>query len=256
MAKLWILISFLFLSFNALANGSPANVSNKAKENKNELCEKVDNIFSVKKSLSSEEILLLNNTINNFNKNGTVPKEKYCELNIVGKMLYKGTHFKKDKKRAIRLFYYLSEKDYPKSQFNFAFAMTKNKDADVKEVSTFLLGVYAKYLGDEENKNTAKKSRILLGKYISKNADYGLKKEVEKSMSNISMNYFIDSETEGNKVRNRRDTIFMILSLGVAAYNLSNIPNYSNAYSDYGTNPFINWGSGFGNALNLPQIGL
>ena len=58
---------------------------------------------------------------------------------------------------------------------------------------------------------------------------------------------------------NTWDIIMVVVSVGAIAYGLSSASGYSSggqASSTATHNPWIDWGQGFGNPLNLPQIPL
>jgi len=240
MLKIWILSSLLFLS--PLINAS-------------EQCNKIKERIKLNQVLDDQEITLLNKTIYDFNQNSLVKEEQYCELNLIGKMMYKGFYFEQDIDTATKIFHHLSEKGYPKGQFNFALAMTKNKEANTEEVATFLLGIYTANLSDNNTSHLSKKARILLDNYLEGSANQSVKYKTKIAMSKVNVNFFNEIRTKGAIYNNKVNNIRTILAIGTLVYSLS-APSFSSSGASNipsGCGGFMKCGFEW-NPMNLPQI--
>ena len=226
--------------------------------NAEEECALLKEKVQSEQTLNGSEVADFNEVIDDFNQNTFVVENNYCHLNLVGKMMYKGFYFKQDKGTATRIFHHLSEKGYAESQFNFALALSKNNDSNVQEVLTFLLGIYANNLNNNNTSHLAKKARILFDDYLDKNADYELKQKMNAAMSKVNVDFFNEITTKGKAYKQKVDNIVAIFSIGLLIYGLTATPDISSLPNSPSTSldPFVNWGQGFGNPLDLPQIPL
>jgi len=215
-----------------------------------------------------------------------VAEDNLCFKNLMGVLFYEGKFFDKNQKRAEQIFYDLSNKNYPEAQFNFAWTMTKRDDQNPENVVTLLLGIFSKYVDDPINSHLASKTRDLGRLYIEelrqknincskdskcppfyKSLSYSKIEEMKNAFElNIkdatfkAAGTFLENKRlEEDRVRERDDIIIGILSLGMLAYSLSSSPRTVSPRANIpsgGTNPWFNYGQGFGNPLNLYQFHL
>jgi len=210
-----------------------------------------------------------------------------CMKNLMGIMLYNGFYFPQDKIRGEKIFYDLSNSNYPEAQFNFALAMTKRTDQDPNNVITLISGIYYKYAEDRNVSHLSSLSRDLGRKYIESlkslvnlcnenkkifgECNSNLRSLSESNINQISSTYentIRDAQTiVANKrlalsaeTKDQADTFVAILSIGMMVHSLSSMPNGVGGASapniPSGPNPWFNYGQGFGNPLNLYQFHL
>jgi len=212
-----------------------------------------------------------------------------CMKNLMGIMLYSGFYFPQDKTRGEKIFYDLSNSNYPEAQFNFALAMTKRTDQDPNNVITLISGIYFKYAEDRKFSHLSSLARDLGRKYIESlkslvnlcnenkkifgECNSNLRSLTESNITNISIKYentILDAQSIfANKrlalsaeTKGQADTFVAILSIGMMVYSLSSVPGNGGASSTAapntptGSNHWFNYGQGFGNPLNLYQFHL
>ena len=208
-----------------------------------------------------------------------------CMKNLMGIMLYNGIFFPEDKVRGEKIFYDLSSSNYPEAQFNFALAMTKRTDQDPNNVITLISGIYYKYAEDRNVSHLSSLARDLGRTYIESlqslvnlcnenkkifgECNSSLRSLTKSNISEISTKYEgtirdAQSFVANNRLRlsaqtkDQADTFVAILSIGMMVYSLSSMPNAGGGASapnvPNGTNPWFNYGQGFGNPLNLYQF--
>lgn len=198
-----------------------------------------------------------------------IEADNICLKNVMGIMLYKGIYFKKDKDRAEKIFYDLSNKNYPEAQFNFAWAMSERGDQKPLDVISLLLGIYSKYLTDQESAHLSIKARKLGYAYIDELKATGslnspdlneLISKYDASIKNTNDQFTLLMQQRMAQARSDMDNIVALAYLGMFAYKLGGMVP-SNAGSSAtniaaSPNPWFNYGQGFGNPLNLYQFHL
>jgi len=102
-----------------------------------------------------------------------------CAKNLLGQLVFEGVYLPKSTGYAKAIFSDLATKDYPPAMFNLAFALSKEKDSDPEQVTTILLGIYAKYLTDRTYNKLAYKAADYGRQYI-KSLDEPNKLIIEK----------------------------------------------------------------------------
>jgi hypothetical protein len=231
------------------------------------------NIFADECEALKYQILEQKNTSpENLEKlNKGIQTEKHCFKNLMGVMLYEGIYFPKDVNRSEEIFYDLSNKNYPESQFNFAFLLTQRANIPPEKVIPLLFGIYATYLFDHENSHLASKSRILLEQYVvtlrnektkrslSESEINAIDLKIHESLTKYNIDYAAKKLQIVIENKERTDAIMAFIGIGLIAYNLSSIGNSPSpraGVAPSGPNPWFNYGQGFGNPLNLYQFGL
>jgi hypothetical protein len=210
-----------------------------------------------------------------------------CMKNLFGIMLYNGIHFPEDQNRAEKIFYDLSEKNYPEAQFNFALTMTKRTDQDPFNVINLISGIFFKYAEDRKVSHLSSLARDLgrrytesfrdlsnkcnENKYAFNKCDPKLRALTQEDINTLTLKYeetIRDAQViiSNNRIqfaaksRDQADTLMAILAIGALVYGVSSASNYSGGASapniPSGPNPWFNYGQGFGNPLNLYQFGL
>lgn len=210
-----------------------------------------------------------------------------CMKNLLGIMLYNGIHFPEDQSRAEKIFYDLSEKNYPEAQFNFALTMTKRTDQDPFNVINLISGIFFKYAEDRKVSHLSSLARDLGRKYteslrdlsnkcnenkISFNkCDSKLRTLTQDDINKLTLKYeetIRDAQViiANNRIqfaaksKDQADTFMTILAIGALVYSASSASSYSGGNSapniPSGPNPWFNYGQGFGNPLNLYQFHL
>jgi len=216
-----------------------------------------------------------------------VDSDNLCFKNLMGVMLYNGIFFDKDEGRAEKIFYDLSNKNYPEAQFNFGLALTKKHDQDPENVITLLLGIYKKYgLSDKNESHLASKARDLARFYvdnlnslvadcknktakcskefsaINDNAIQNISNKLEVSLSNSQFEIATDAVNKSKAFFQKYDDVMTIVAIGTLVYGVTAASSYSGGggagapSTPSGSNPWFNYGQGFGNPLNLYQFGL
>jgi len=216
-----------------------------------------------------------------------VDSDSPCYKNLMGVMLYNGMYFDKDEDRAEKIFYDLSNKNYPEAQFNFALAMTKRYDQDPENVITLLLGIYKKYgLSDKDESHLASKARDLARYYVDglnslvtdckyKNVKctkefstidnstiQNISKKVEESLSKSQSEIAAGAVNKSKAFFQKYDDVMTIVAIGTLVYGVTAASSYSGGGGarapsiPSGSNPWFNYGQGFGNPLNLYQFHL
>ena len=201
--------------------------------------------------------------------NKGIQTENLCFKNLMGVMFYEGIYFPKDIKRSEEIFYDLSNKNYPESQFNFAFLLTQRTNIPPDKVIPLLFGIYATYLFDHENSHLASKSRILLDRYVVTLRNEKTKRslsdqeidaidiKIHDSLTKYNIEYAAQKQQIVIENKERTDAIMAFIGIGLVAYNLSSIgsspssnltQNTSRPFSVPNNNP---WWSLNGNPLNL-----
>ncbi len=213
-------------------------------------------------------------------------EDNLCLKNLMGIMLYKGIYFEKDQSRAEKIFYDLSNREYPESTLNFAMLMSQRLDQNPEDVLVLLLGIYKKYARDKENSHLASKARDSARNYVERLSDLSqkcsdnqnsfcsnellnitsediqnLSNSFETALINLQAEVAVKSINETNEARQRVDNIMSILSIGLMAYNIASLSN-SQSFNNFrgntpsGPDPWFKWGQGFNNNLNLYQFKL
>jgi hypothetical protein len=216
-----------------------------------------------------------------------VDSDNQCFKNLMGIMLYNGLYFDKDEDRAEKIFYDLSNKDYPEAQFNFGLALTKKHDQDPENVIVLLLGIYKKYGGsDKAESHLASKARNLARFYvdnlnslvadcknktakcskdfsaINDNTIQNISNKLEVSLSNSQFEIATDAVNKSKAFFQKYDDVMTIVAIGTLVYGVTAASSYSGGggagapSTPSGSNPWFNYGQGFGNPLNLYQFGL
>ncbi len=183
-----------------------------------------------------------------------------CYRNLLAILLYKGKYLKQDKVLAEKIFYEVGNNGYPEGLFNFAMAMSKRDDQKQEDILQLMLGVYWSNI-NKDTSYLSEKMRVLIINYLDKVEDKLVKQRAETAMK--TNHETIAEANNPGQVRyikdNTWDIIMAVVSVGAIAYGLSSASGYSSggqAASSTTPNPWINWGQGFGNPLNLPQIPL
>ena len=200
--------------------------------------------------------------------NKGIQTENLCFKNLMGVMFYEGIYFPKDINRSEKIFYDLSGKNYPESQFNLAFLLTQRTNIPPDKVIPLLFGIYATYLFDHENSHLASKSRILLDQYVGTLRN----EKTSRSLSDREIDaidikihdsltkYNIDYAAKKQKIvfenKERTDAIMAFIGIGLIAYNLSSIGSSPSPNSQNTSRPFSipnenPWWSLNGNPLDL-----
>ena len=124
-----------------------------------------------------------------------------------------------------------------------------------------MLGVYWANISKKESSHLSTKIRSAINDYLNKLKNDEIKQKTELAMSNEYKK--IAKAHNPGQVQyikdNTWDIIMAVVSVGAIAYGLSSASGYSSggqAASSATPNPWIDWGQGFGNPLNLPQIPL
>lgn len=213
-------------------------------------------------------------------------EDNLCFKNLMGIMIYKGLYFEEDKPRAEKIFYDLSNREYPESTLNFAMLMSQRFDQNPENVIVLLLGIYKKYARDKENSHLASKARNIARNYIEKLPDLSkkctenqnpdcsnellklttidienLSKSFETALIDLQAEVAVKSISETKQAREKVDNVMSILSIGLMAYNMAALSN-SRSLNSYhsntpsGPDPWFKWGQGFNNNLNLYQFKL
>ena len=206
-----------------------------------------------------------------------IKKDNFCYQNLMGIMIYKGIHFKKDEIKAKKIFYQLAEKNYPEAQFNFAWTLTKDYNQDPLEVMQFLTGIFISYHNEHGSKHIAEKSVFLARKYLdnyllaqpqicshekcsenftehNEDSINKIRQEFDKLVASNVHEYMTARRTEHIAFKKNEETVMFILSLGALAYTAtvpSSAPSTYNS-TQSGSEWFkngINW-----NPLNLNQF--
>ena len=198
-----------------------------------------------------------------------VETDNICLKNIMGIMLYKGIYFKQDKSRAEKIFYDLSNKDYPEAQFNFAWTMSERGGQKPLDVISLLLGIYSKYLSDQEYAHLSIKAKKLGYTYLDELKATGsmnqselseLISKYDTSIKNTNDQFALMMQQRMAQAKKDMGNIVALASLGMFAYQLGGMAPAGGSSSSAGaaasTNPWFNYGQGFGNPLNLYQFGL
>jgi hypothetical protein len=216
-----------------------------------------------------------------------VDSDNQCFKNLMGIMLYNGLYFDKDEDRAEKIFYDLSNRNYPEAQFNFGLALTKKYDQDPENVIVLLLGIYKKYGGsDKTESHLASKARNLARFYvdnlnslvadckiktvkcskgfssINDNTIQNISNKLEVSLSNSQFEIASDAVSKSKAFFQKYDDVMTIVAIGTLVYGVTAASSYSGGGGvgapgvPSGTNPWFNYGQGFGNPLNLYQFGL
>lgn len=203
--------------------------------------------------------------------NKGIQTENLCFKNLMGVMLYEGIYFPKDVNRSEEIFYDLSNKNYPESQFNFALLLTQRTSIPPDKVIPLLFGIYATYLSDNQNSHLASKSRILLDQYVvtlrnektrrslSDQEIDAIDIKIHDSLTKYNIDYAAQKQQIVIENKERTDAIMAFIGIGLIAYNLSSIGNSPSpraGVAPSGPNPWFNYGQGFGNPLNLYQLHL
>ena len=203
--------------------------------------------------------------------NKGIQTENLCFKNLMGVMFYEGIYFPKDIKRSEEIFYDLSNKNYPESQFNFAFLLTQRTNISPDKVIPLLFGIYATYLFDHQNSHLASKSRILLDQYVVTLRNEKTKRslsdqeidvidiKIHESLTKYNIDYAAQKQKIVIENKVKTDAIMAFIGIGLIAYNLSSIgspPSPSAGVAPSGPNPWFDYGQGFGNPLNLYQFHL
>jgi len=166
-----------------------------------------------------------------------------CLRNLMGILLYEGKFFPKDEEEARKIFYTLSNNNYPESQFNLAWILSKDDNQDPQMVTNILLGIHAKYISDSKNYHLSVKAKDLGRQYITdlpgrvhdckvNKCKSFLKNITSESIINLSSNYeegvsniTIDTgkrlQQAEAKSKANEDAIFAILMIGAATYSIA-----------------------------------
>jgi hypothetical protein len=185
--------------------------------------------------------------------NSGIDKNNLCYKNLLGIMFYKGIYFPQDKDRAQQIFYDLSNKEYPESQFNFALLLSEAENQNPVEVASLLLGIFNKYLRDTKNIHLALKARDLGYSYIDNLHNSpklklenikDIKEKFENGIKTPSIQFAQDLEIQANASKEQLDNVMMILSLGMLAYGItSNLPSASSYRPQWHMTPTTNIGN-------------
>ena len=243
-------------------------------------CDSLKNKVLANQSLSTDEITHIRNKISTDN---------ICFQNLVGIMRYLGNYFPKDELKAANTFFQLSLKDYPQAQFNYAMTATKRLDQIPDDVLIYIVGIFHKYsstgnrgIYSEESGDISLLAKNLGVKYINSlpalkkkcNVNSKCTKEIKdlnaEKIKIIEKNFYAAINNVSKEIGHKRlslaqeskqqaDTIFFVMSLGVAAYSLTS------SYQPYSANNrsvninacggFLKSGCGFEwNPLNLKQF--
>jgi len=199
-----------------------------------------------------------------------IASDDMCFQNLVGIMKYLGNYFPKDKLKAANIFFQLSLKDYPQAQFNYAMTATKRLDQIPDDVLIYIVGIFHKYsstgnrgIYSDKSGDISLLAKNLGVRYInsllqlSKKCNGSLKcsKEIKdlnpakiKSIENKFYQAINSASKEisikrlglARESKQQADTIFLVLSLGAAAYSITS------SYQPYSAN---------NQSLNTPQCG-
>lgn len=166
-----------------------------------------------------------------------------CLRNLMGILLYEGKFFPKDEEEARKIFYTLSNNNYPESQFNLAWVLSKDDNQDPQMVTNILLGIHAKYIDDKKNYHLSSKAKDLGRDYfkglpiriynckfskcksdlkdLSTDALANLNKNFEEGISNVTIyaGQKITAALQDQKAT--EDAIFTILLIGAATYSIA-----------------------------------
>ena len=165
-----------------------------------------------------------------------VAKDDLCLKNLMGVMIYRGIYFQKDEDRAEKIFYDLSNKKFPESQFNFALVLTKKKNQKPEDIIFLLLGIYSSYIEDRSNSHIASLARDL-GRQFIQNLTIPLdkKSEIETKFEDaIKTSQFNVAQNRFSLVRVSRekfDTFMTFVSLGALAYGVGSSLNSPAPYN-------------------------
>ena len=215
-------------------------------------CDSLKNKVLANQSLSTDEITHIRNKVSTDN---------ICFQNLVGIMRYLGNYFPKDELKAANTFYKLSLKNYPEAQFNFAMTTTKRLDQIPDDVLTYIVGIYYKYASDgnrgisysDNDSEISILAKNLGVKYINSlpalkkkcDVNSNCTKEIKdlnaKKIKVIEKKFYEAINNASKEIGNKRfnmaqeskeqaNTIFLVLSLGAAAYSLTS------SYQPYSAN--------------------
>jgi hypothetical protein len=166
-----------------------------------------------------------------------------CLRNLMGILLYEGKFFPKDEEEARKIFYTLTNDNYPESQFNLALVLSKDDNQDPQMVTNILLSIHAKFIDDKKNYHLSSKAKDLGRDYfkglpiriynckfskcksdlkdLSTEALANLNKNFEDGISNITINAGQKITAALQDQKATEDAIFKILVIGAATYSLA-----------------------------------
>jgi TPR repeat protein len=166
-----------------------------------------------------------------------------CLRNLMGILLYEGKFFLKDEEEARKIFYTLSNNNYPESQFNLAWVLSKDDNQDPQMVTNILLGIHAKYIDDKKNYHLSSKAKDLGRDYfkglpnriynckfskcksdlkdLSSDVLANLNKNFEEGVSNVTINAGQKITAALQDQKATEDAIFAILLIGAATYSIA-----------------------------------
>lgn len=207
-------------------------------------CEELKKVFLSENKPNEQDIFEFKSGVENGNQ---------CLRNLMGILLYEGKAFPKDELEAKKIFYALSNNNYPESQFNLAWVLSKDDDQDPQLIINMFLGIHAKYIGDSKNYHLSSKAKDLGRQYINNLSGRVHDCKIDKCKSflrnvtseliiNLSKNYEdgISNATidAGSRIKQAlqeqkatEDMIFTILLIGAATYSISNSAALNNAPS-------------------------
>ena len=116
-------------------------------------------------------------------------EDDLCAKNLLGQLVFEGVYLPKSTGYAKAIFSDLATKDYPPALFNLAFVLSNEKGSDPEQVTTILLGIYAKYLTDRTYNKLAYKSAEFGRQYIKSLDDPNkliIEKRFEDGISSIT----------------------------------------------------------------------
>lgn len=165
-----------------------------------ETCESLKNFFKTGQNAENAQLKIAR-------LETLMGEDDLCAKNLLGQLVFEGVYLPKSSGYAKAIFSDLATKDYPPAMFNLAFVLSKEKESDPEQVTTILLGVYAKYLTDRTYNKLAYRSADYGRQYI-KTLDEPNKSIVEKKFEDgISSTTLSASNAIHERVRRSNEIV-------------------------------------------------
>jgi TPR repeat protein len=196
--KNYFFIFFCVLSLSAFANEAD--------------CQSIKEYFVVKREDKNELKKML------LELDKRVKENEQCAQNLLGRIYFEGINLEKDFDRAHAIFFELSNKAYPPSQFNLAFVLSKKPEVDSEVVLNLLQGLIVRYTGLYDYGYIALKARDFGREYLSelsKDKQASLSPQFESLIRETTTNAAIQIRNNTMARNEKNDDIMGMLAMGV-----------------------------------------